>query len=152
MKFLRKNHKHEVVILYKDRIVKRGVDYPKGGILRLEDGTAYYLDPSKTFHIFVHGYVNEIDGAKVHKEVDPHDVHEVVQQLEFEPSFTFMNAYDNRILQQLLKSVEKTPFDEMILYAMVAVIIILAFLVWNMNTKLTELMRYIGIELLGVLL
>ena len=40
MKFLKKDPKHEVVILYKDRIVKREVDYAKEGILRLEDGTA----------------------------------------------------------------------------------------------------------------
>jgi hypothetical protein len=149
MKFLRKNPKHEVVILYKDRVVKREVDYPKDGILRLEDGTAYYLDPSKTFHIFVHGYVNEIDGAKVHKEVDPHDVHKVVQQLEFEPSYTFLNAYDSKVIRDFLKKADETTFDDMILYAMVGVLIILAFLVWNMNTKLVELMEYVGIELLG---
>ena len=97
----------------------------------------------------MHGYVNEIEGAQIHNEIDPHDVHKVVQHLEFEPSYTFINAYDSKVIRDFLRKADETTFDDMIIYAMVGVLIILAFLVWNMNTKLVALMEYIGIGLLG---
>lgn len=148
--FRRNKDKHLITIIYKDHVEDVEVDYPENGVYKHKDGSAYYLDPSKKRHIYIHGYVNEVDGA--HVEVDPRDVHKVAKKFAFEPSFTFINAYENTILQQLLKSVEGTPFDDVILYALTAVVIILAFLVWNMNNNLTELMKYVGIKLLGGLL
>lgn len=138
--------KHKVTIIYKDYIEDLEIPYPENGIYELKDGTVYYLDPAKTRHIFVHGYVNEVDGAKVHVEVDPKDVHKIVQRLEFEPSFTFKNAYENRILQQLLRSAEGTQFSDKAIWILVGAVAVLGVLVWNMYTHLIELMKFVGMN------
>lgn len=145
MRLLKKERKHEVVIIYKDHIVKKEVPYPEGGLLKEEDGTAYYLDPSKEFHIFVHGYVNEIDGAKVHKEVDPNTVHKVVQQLEFEPSYTFLNAYESKVIGDFLRKLDENRMQDKVIWILVAFNIVVLALVYNLYLHIDKITKFLGV-------
>ena len=80
--------KHEITIIYEDRVFHHRMKYPKDAQFKDERGNTYYLDPKRTTHVFIGGYANEIDGAKVGRDG---------KRYEFEPSETFKIAMESRI-------------------------------------------------------
>jgi len=81
---------HDVVIIYPDEIIIERIPYRE--VFEDKRGNAYYLDRSKRKHVFVGGYANEIDQVKFVKSA---------QKYEFEPSKTFLVAFEAKIKRAL---------------------------------------------------
>lgn len=130
----KKKSKHKVVIIYKDRQEFLEVEYPENGRLKHE-GNEYYLDPTKHVHVFLAGYVNEVDGYKVHAEAE---------NWGFEPSYTFTNAMDSKIIKDILAGVEEKTTDWFLIIQL-ALSAATIFLVWSLYQHMDKLMRFLGV-------
>lgn len=128
--------KHKVVIIYEDRVKFYEIDYPQDGRFKLDDNTEYYLDPARTVHVFIHGFVNEVDGAKVLKNAE---------DWKFEPSYTFTYAMDSKIIRDIFSKVEGSVATDWVLVAMIAVNVVVLFLVWNLYQNLDKIMKFLGV-------
>ena len=128
--------KHHITIIYPDRCFYYRTKYPKDGMFTDERGNTYYLDPKKTTHVFIGGYANEIDGAKVSRDG---------KRYEFEPSETFKIAMESKI-RRAIYGLE--GFEGWLMYA-VALCVILCLGLSIMNYlhlyEIVEALKEVGV-------
>ena len=106
--------KHHVTVIYPDRTFYYRITYPKNGMFTDERGNTYYIDRNKTVHVFIGGYANEIDGAKVSKDA---------KRYEFEPSETFKIAMEGEIRKAIYRM---GGVNDFLIYALIGCTVIVA--------------------------
>lgn len=132
--------KHRLAIIDQDRVIFKEVDkYPDKGVIKF-DKKKYYLNPARRNHVFIAGFVNEVDGVNLQKMAKE-------PESGFEPDYTFMAAYEEKVLDKLFArgEGEKTVTDY-IIYALMALMGIIIYLVWQNSQSISSIMSAMGLN------